>query len=188
LGVGVNSNTLITRCDIEYDTIGIKINNPAANIYCNKICNNVSYGLQMSTSANFNVADNYWCTTDSAHVAAAIYDGYDNVSFGLVTFLPLDSTCYISTSINEIENNSFITIYPNPFSSEAIVQYGRNLKDAVLTVYNLYGRQVKQINHISGRTIILSRDHLPGGLYFIHLAEDNKTLAANKIVITDWPG
>jgi hypothetical protein len=184
-GVWVNSNTLITHCDIENDTIGIIVNNPAANIYCNKICNNVSYGLQLTTSANFNVADNFWCTTDSAQVAAAIYDGYDNVSFGLVTFLPVDSTCYVTTSINEIENNSLLTVYPNPVSSQAIIHSANFFKDASLIVYNSFGQKVKQINHISGRTVTFFRDNLESGLYFIRLMEDDKILATNKLVISD---
>ena len=113
--VGSGNAALITRCDIENNTTGIEVSSASANIYCNKICNNTSYGLQMNTSANFNADDNYWCTNDSAQIAAAIYDGYDNVNFGLVTFLPTDSTCYQSTGILENTNTPIgFSIFPNP--------------------------------------------------------------------------
>jgi hypothetical protein len=80
--------------------------------------------------------------------------------------------------------NSF-SVYPNPFSSEATVKTDKILKDATLTIYNSIGQEVKQITNISGQTITISRDNLTGGLYFLRLAEENKTYA-NKIVITDY--
>ena len=44
---------------------------------------------------------------------------------------------------------------------------------------------VKQIKNISGQTVVLSRDNLASGLYFVRLTENNKTLAVDKFVITD---
>ncbi|GIV29810.1 MAG: hypothetical protein KatS3mg028_1342 [Bacteroidia bacterium] len=78
-----------------------------------------------------------------------------------------------------------ITVYPNPFSTQTTLQTNKNLKDATLTVYNVYGQQVKQIKNISGQTITLFRDNLPSGLYFVRLTQDNKIITADKLVITD---
>ncbi len=93
-----------------------------------------------------------------------------------------------STVTTDIEENHFskeITVFPNPFSSQAILQTGNLLHNATLTMDNVYGQTVKQITNISGQTIVLSRDNLVNGLYFIRLTEDNKTLSTKKIVITD---
>ena len=86
---------------------------------------------------------------------------------------------------NTIERG--INIYPNPFSSSTIIQTQANtiLKDACLTVYNSFGQQVKQLKNISGQTIILQRDDLSNGLYYINLTQDNKTITTEKLIIID---
>jgi uncharacterized repeat protein (TIGR03803 family) len=84
---------------------------------------------------------------------------------------------------NSTENN--LKIYPNPVSSSAILQTDKYLKDATLTVYNLFWQEVKQIKNVSGQTITLYRDNLPSGLYFIRLSQDNKILSSDKFIVTD---
>lgn len=78
-----------------------------------------------------------------------------------------------------------IIIYPNPFSYQTTLQMNKIFKNVTLTLYNTQGRQVKQINNISGQTISLQRDNLSSGLYFLQLIQDNKILTTDKIVITD---
>ncbi|MBK7957147.1 MAG: T9SS type A sorting domain-containing protein [Bacteroidetes bacterium] len=57
--------------------------------------------------------------------------------------------------------------------------------NATLTINNHLGQTVKQIENISGQSITLFRDNLQSGLYFIHLTQDNKTIATDKLVIAD---
>jgi PKD repeat protein len=53
--------------------------------------------MYYATSLAGSVTQNYWCTTDSAIISSHIYDGYDNVSLGLLTFIPIDtSQCYLN--------------------------------------------------------------------------------------------
>jgi len=87
--------------------------------------------------------------------------------------------------IQEMQFIQSINIYPNPFSSSTTLERDIIFKDAILTVYNSLGQQVKLIKNISGKTIILHRDNLQSGLYFIRLTEDNKIIATDKLVITD---
>ena len=92
----------------------------------------------------------------------------------------------IAIEINEIANqNTEIKIFPNPFSTLTTLQSENTFKDATLTVCNLYGQEVKSLKNLSGQTIILNRDNLPQGLYFIQLTENNKTISVEKLVITD---
>jgi len=85
------------------------------------------------------------------------------------------------------ENNSGanFTIYPNPFSSQAILQTDRSLENATLSVYDSYGQAVKQVKNISGQSITLHRDNLPSGLYFLRLMQEGKIVATDKLVVTD---
>ncbi len=88
----------ITSNVIENNSVGIVLNSTNPIITCNKICN-TQYNLKYATNFNRSVADNYWCTTDSTIIASTIYDGYDNVSLGLVSFTPFDTVgCYMNAN------------------------------------------------------------------------------------------
>ena len=80
---------------------------------------------------------------------------------------------------------SLINISPNPFSMQTTLQTSNLLKNATLTVYNSFGQQVKEIKNISGQTVILSRENLASGLYFVMLTEESKTITIDKLVIID---
>ena len=90
-----------------------------------------------------------------------------------------------ATGINEINNENSISIYPNPFSSATTITTNKILKSATLTIYSISGQTVEQIKNDNGQTIILHRDNLPSGTYFLRLTQDNKVIAADKLVITD---
>lgn len=91
-----------------------------------------------------------------------------------------------STSINETYLETFVTIHPNPLHYSSTLQTKEELKNAKLIIYNSYGQEVKTIQNISGNTIVLSRENLTSGLYFVHLIQNNQLIAANKLIINDW--
>jgi len=116
---------------------------------------------------------------------------YDGTSFYGMTTVGgtnnLGTVFKFGTTIGIEENyaKADFKIYPNPFSSSTTLKTEKHFVDATLTVYNPFGQQVKQIQNISGQTITLHRDNLPGGLYFVRLTEDSKTITTNKLIITD---
>lgn len=51
-----------------------------------------------------------------------------------------------TVSINEsVENKVAVTIFPNPLSTQSILQVSNSLNDASIIIYNLFGQQVKEI-------------------------------------------
>lgn len=112
-------------------------------------------------------------------------------STGEFSYIVADAGSHINgicsnVGINEgLDHRNNYLIYPNPFYTQTILKTSEILKDATLTMYNAYGQTVKQIKNISGQTIILNRDNLPSGLYFICITQDTKTLMTEKLVITD---
>ena len=94
--------------------------------------------------------------------------------------------CFPPTlSVQEINSSFTLLMSPNPFSSQTTLKTNTLLNNATLAVYNCFGQQVKLLKNISGKEIILQRDNLPGGLYFIRLIEGGKILGTEKLVITD---
>ena len=90
-----------------------------------------------------------------------------------------------SLNVSEIYENNQVTVFPNPFSTQANLQTDKLLKNATLTIENCFGQTVKKIENISGQTVTFFRDNIPSGLYFLRLSEDTKILAVDKLLITD---
>lgn len=90
----------------------------------------------------------------------------------------------VSVYENSVVNYN-LKLYPNPFSAQLTLQTDNPLNKATLTVYNCFGQTVKEIKNISGQEVVLFRDNLPSGLYFMWLSQDNKIISTNKFVITD---
>ena len=68
---------------------------------------------------------------------------------------------------------------------QTVLRTEERLINASLTVYNLYGQAVKQIDNLSGQTVIFQRDNLTSGLYFVRLTQDGNTISADKFVVVD---
>ncbi len=122
MGISLDMDDTLLNCEIKYNGIGISagyywgliVGNSIENnnigmsstvtsswenshFYCNKFCNNTTYDFNYLSASNISIPYNYWCTTDSSAISAHIHDGYDDVSYGLVDFTPVDtSQCYLT--------------------------------------------------------------------------------------------
>lgn len=90
-----------------------------------------------------------------------------------------------TSSITQIDGFTNTNIYPNPFSTQTVLQIENPLHDATLTIYNYYGQRVAQMKNINGKTITLNRDNLVSGVYYVQLTDENKTISVDKLVIID---
>ncbi len=93
----LTENATIANNVLENDSVGVWLTTSISVMNCNKICNCYTNGLTYAGTNNVSYPNNYWCTTDSTIIESHIIDGYDNVSYGLVNFIPLDtSQCYLT--------------------------------------------------------------------------------------------
>jgi hypothetical protein len=90
-----------------------------------------------------------------------------------------------SLGIAEEGSNGIISIGPNPFSKSTTIKITGNPKNASLTLYNAYGQLFKEIKNITEKEVSLSRDHLPSGIYFIQVTDENKSSEFLKLIVTD---
>lgn len=97
----------------------------------------------------------------------------------------LQNCSIITTQSSEAPTLFSLNIFPNPCSHSTTLQTNVSLTNARLTVYNIYGQAVLQLNDIFGQTIDLSRGNLATGIYYVRLIEGNKIIAVNKLVIID---
>lgn len=97
------------------------------------------------------------------------------------------------TGISTLQNIGQLTISPNPFTTSTTLSIKNLFNDGTLTVNNCLGQTVAQINlsanqlvNLNGQTIIFNRENLPSGLYFVRLTEEEKIIAIEKLIITDY--
>ncbi len=177
------------------DSVSASITNIATNNYY------YYYGLQLGTDGKI-----YLARSNTQYLSAinnpnntgancnfqdsAIYLNGEICGYGLPNFI--DSYDYANTifkcqevDVTEENLNEKISISPNPCASQTIIHTDKVFNDAILDVYNSLGQQVKQIKNIFGSTIILYRDNLLNGVYFIRLTQNNKVITTNKLIIMD---
>ena len=76
---------------------------------------------------------------------------------------------YVIDDLDELQEMK-TSIYPNPFSSKAIVQFDRDLDGAYdLKVVNIIGSDVASFNNIKGNQVMLSKTDLGKGMFLCYL-------------------
>jgi len=88
------------------------------------------------------------------------------------------TTALISTDVIALN------IYPNPFKDETTVDFGRVIKQATITVVDVYGKLIETYNITNQQTQIIKRNNKASGVYFleIEMEKGGKTII-NKLII-----
>lgn len=88
--------------------------------------------------------------------------------------------------IDEIGNDLGIrNFHPNPHKSSAILNSNSMLNNAELIIYNSEGQQVSYLRNLNGTEIQIPQNKMPSGIYFLHLIEGNKTIAIERLIISE---
>jgi len=190
-GIGISDSThfsthraVIVKNYIEHNGIGIILSSDADSISCNRICGNNSYDLKYLGTNNTNsVTHNYWCTPDSASTRQTIYDGYVDASYGLVSFMPIDSSCFsgITASINEASVRPEVAIFPNPSNGIFSIAL-HNPSPSLIEFFNTLGETIQSVKIISDQTT-LNLSTQPKGIYFYRVLSESKLIGSGKLVI-----
>jgi hypothetical protein len=96
IAVKLGENSFLTNNTITNNGTGVQVrgaNPSSAQIMDNLLCNNVNYNLENLTDKNFQVNTNCFCSSDSTIIENGIYDGYDDITRGLVNYAIYDDSC-----------------------------------------------------------------------------------------------
>ena len=74
-------------------------------------------------------------------------------------------------------------VFPNPFTAQATVRTGQELRGAAITTVDAMGRIVREQGNISGRQWQLDRDGLASGLYTVRIAQPGSPVTTVKVTI-----
>ncbi len=84
---------------------------------------------------------------------------------------------------NNVTENISVKVYPNPFSEYTTMEIiNKKNQNCILTLYDLFGREVKKYEIRNLKTEI-SRDDLTGGMYFYQVTDNGQFNSSGKIII-----
>jgi hypothetical protein len=116
--------------------------------------------------------------TDSASVAAVIFDSADDASLGEVSFMPF-SPCGLTTGIDQAKASADpLTVYPNPAHGQVTIRSGHPLERYAL--YNAGGQLVRAGQWPTDRPLVING--LNTGLYLLK-AHGQGAAYGKKIVV-----
>ena len=76
-----------------------------------------------------------------------------------------------------------ITIFPNPFSTETTISFGKEQTNTIVKIVNIVGREIKTIKVNNSNTVILEKGEMQSGIYFLQIIDENKNSVNKKIIV-----
>lgn len=137
-------------------------------------------GISVDVSGDIYISGNFWSPSvvfGNDTVTNASYDTSD------IFLAKLKGS--ITTNVEKMAKTGIcVSEYPNPMCKQATWCADKNLSGATLTLYNVFGQMVKQINNISGHSVTLNRDNLPTGVYLYRLMGNDNVISTGKLVVS----
>ena len=91
------------------------------------------------------------------------------------------TACGLALAVDKNEEkNNLLTIYPNPFNQQITINYELENNQGQLSVYNVFGKLIKQQTVVSNKTII-DLNKQANGIYFIQV-KDGKNVMTKKVI------
>lgn len=87
-----------------------------------------------------------------------------------------------TTVLTENNSKNDFKISPNPFTLKTTIGLSKEYSNATLKIVDILGKEFKRIN-FSGNSVILEREELKSGMYFIQIISENELISTNKIII-----
>ena len=176
VAIKMGDGTTVSANIIENNSVGVQVrgNNPSgAQIVDNQLCYNASYNLENLTDKNFQVNANCFCSSDSTVIENSIYDGYDDITRGLVNYAIYDDSCatilsfVTKVALNETNGLNELTQEFNVWNTNQEL-YVVTENDGYMHLLNAHGQIILEHQLTAGKSII-PFDLAPG----IYLVRDD---------------
>ena len=88
-----------------------------------------------------------------------------------------------SLGLADPENNSGFIVYPNPMSHAAILYSEREMKNVLMVITSVEGREVSRTENNSGHYISIARGDLSAGIYFYTLSDELGVITKGRLIV-----
>jgi hypothetical protein len=76
-----------------------------------------------------------------------------------------------------------LSIYPNPFKDETTVDFGTEVKEATITIVDVYGKLIETYNVNNQQTQVITRNNKASGVYFLEIEMEKEKSIIKKLII-----
>jgi hypothetical protein len=168
--VGFSSpNTFIAKYDTDGSSIWAKSASGTRS----------DFGLSIAADAmeNIYVTGGFW--SPKINFGNTTLTNFDNTGDTYdIYFIKISST----VGIKEVTNGAGVSIYPNPFNSQATIDFGEEQNESVIEIYDVLGKQIKS-QFFTGRRLILEKENLHDGIYFVKITDKLKNTTIKTMMI-----
>ena len=84
--------------------------------------------------------------------------------------------------INQLKSDKYITISPNPFTSQTTISFSEIQKNTTIIIMDVVGKEIKAVV-FSGKSLILEKGTMQSGVYFVQITDSNKNVVNRKVVV-----
>jgi hypothetical protein len=177
VAIRIGDNGVVTNNQISNNDVGVQVTAYTPNstiIENNIICSNTIHNLENLTDKNYQVNLNCFCSQDSTVIENGIYDGYDDITRGLVNYAIYDDSCQTiisfvtkvqlggTTGLLELNNPMKVWYY----NQELTIQSASN---SLVSILDVTGKIIQVVSINSESTTIDTS--LNPGVYFIRSQE-----------------
>jgi hypothetical protein len=190
----VGFGTSVRDCQIESNETGIALGpigfgQPVPIIENNSICYNRTYNIDNRTDLNLFIPTNCFCSTDSTEVENKIFDGYDDITKGLISYAIFDSSCTLVINLvqkvnqpvgmGNKQNAAELLVFPNPVAENLFIINTKRYK--AYQLISLQGQIIQGGNLAEGKNSI-QLPELPAGIYFLELIDITQNSEFVKVI------
>jgi hypothetical protein len=113
------------------------------------------------------------------------YNGNDNDSYMDDTFLRLGSDTIDCSGLSiQDDLNSEFKLFPNPMSLSTQISFDANaVKPTQLNLVNILGESIQVTYFIQNDRIVLEKNNIPSGIYWVSIYKDQDLLWNSKLII-----
>jgi len=142
-----------------------------------------------------------WFTADSTYSYINIGNFFNDVNTDTVTFndslwggyyyiddvcVSVDSTkcsCVVGISVENQVSKNDIKVFNDAYNAYVIINTN-DIKNISLSLYDMFGREVKKTENISEKIIRIDKDGLTNGIYILKIHYSNK-IFVQKVILTN---
>ena len=113
------------------------------------------------------------------------YDTYNDTMPNVNNiYIPLITLNTISVGIVQMNEANIFSLYPNPFSQQAILKFNNpgSIKFSFY-IYNAQGALVQTTKNIFSDSFVIDRKNLDSGLYFFQLVTEKGEINSGRFTI-----
>jgi hypothetical protein len=121
--------------------------------------------------------------------AECAFDFYRYI--GIIKDTVVETVCFSEcVSCEEVGTVEFTLpsnprLYPNPCKERAFLEFKDQEKNHNVSLIDILGKPVRYFINHPDQTLVITRDNLPPGIYYIRTDTENRRLNTIKLIITD---